>query len=55
MYESTQLEAKVVTIENWETINTYRGVAKDVTHPYPLKLVMLTDENEGVHVTTVDC
>ena len=35
-------------------MNTFRGVVKDVTYPNPLKLVMLTDENEGVHVTTVD-
>jgi hypothetical protein len=35
-------------------MNTFRGVVKDVTCPNPLKLLKLTDENEGVHVTTVD-
>jgi hypothetical protein len=35
-------------------MNTLKGVLKDVTYPNPLKLLMLTDENEGVHVTTVD-
>ena len=39
-------------------MNTFRGVVKDVTYPNPypnpLKLVMLTVENEGVHITTVD-
>ena len=35
-------------------MNTFRGVVKDVTYPNPLKLVKLTDEIEGVHITTVD-
>ena len=33
LYESTQNEENVVSGENWETKNTFRGVAKDVTYP----------------------
>ena len=31
LYESTQNEENAVSGENWETKNTFRGVAKDVT------------------------
>ena len=51
LYESTQFEENDVTGENCESINTFRGVVKDVTYPQKL-LVLPTD---GVHVTTVDC
>ena len=33
LYESTQLEGKDVATEKLESINTFRGVAKDVTYP----------------------
>jgi hypothetical protein len=50
LYERTQFEGNDVAGLNWETMNTFRGVAIDVT--YPMKLLVLP--NEGAHATTVD-
>ena len=50
LYESTQLEEKVVAEENWGTENIFNGVANDVTYP----IISVVVPIEGMQVTTVD-
>ena len=50
LYESTQLEEKVVAVENWGTENIFNGVANDVTYP----IISVVVPIEGMQVTTVD-